>query len=191
MNIVTASEEPLTPIRSRPAPLSGLASDGVRVVKMPQRISPPAMDAVPEPEAATVPSPPAHVLDPMKTERALVAEMAKKIGQASLEVLNGARSIQQLARWLDPKSYEALTVRARLQAAADREMERHPRHGEVASNVHALHRQPMVHSVHCSPVVPGVYETSLVVADMTRVRAIAMRFEVSQGTWKVTALQIG
>ena len=188
MHIVTASEQPLTPIRSRPAPLAGFDGDAARVVRMPERGATTGPGATVATDGTALP---AHLLDPVKAERALVAEMAKKIGQAALEVINGARSIQQLARWLDPKSFEALAVRARLAAAAEREAERRLRRTDLDRNVHTLHHQPMVHSVHCSPVVPGVYETSLVVADMTRVRAIAMRFEESQGTWKVTALQIG
>ncbi|MCU6480055.1 Rv3235 family protein [Arthrobacter sp. A2-55] len=157
-------------------------------------------------QAVTDPRADATVLDPMKSERALVAEMTRKIALATLEVLSGARSVQQLARWLDTRCFSALTTRARLHASACAAQDRRLSHDGApgatagaasggacgtADNVRTLHRQPIVHSIHCSPVCPGVYETSVVIADSTRFRAIAMRFEESRGAWKVTALQIG
>lgn len=127
--------------------------------------------------------------EPEATERAVVCAMSCKVAQAALEVLSGVRSVQQLSRWLSIKCLSALTTRARLQAEAARAELR--RHSHDEENVHPLHHQPLVHSVHCSAVAPGIYETSVVVADKTRFRAIAMRLEHSRGLWKVTALQIG
>lgn len=128
-------------------------------------------------------------LNPQAAERTVVCAMSCKVAQASLEVLSGVRSVQQLSRWLSGPSMDALTVRARLHAEAAR-MELRRRSGGP-QNVQLLYHQPLVHSVHCSAVAPGIYETSVVVADKTRFRAIAMRMERSHGLWKVTALQIG
>lgn len=133
----------------------------------------------------------ATALDPSAPEEALVAEMSRRIAQAALEVLSGVRSVQQLARWLDTRCLSALTTRARLHASACQAESRHRAQPGAAGNVHLLHHQPIVHSTHCSAVSPGIYETSVVVADKSRFRAIAMRFEETRGTWKVTALQIG
>ncbi|MGO4384560.1 Rv3235 family protein [Specibacter sp. RAF43] len=189
---VAVEATPATPLVRRPAP--GFRPEpaleaGGTVVKMPQR------RGVPEtaPAAARpTPGPAAlHELDPRKGERALVMEMSRRIALAALEVLSGARSVQQLARWLDERCFSALTTRARLHAEACNRAERRLSHADAAGNVHTLHRQPVVHSIHGSAVAPGVYETSLVVADSARFRAIAMRLEETHGTWKVTALQIG
>nr|WP_282099517.1 Rv3235 family protein [Arthrobacter sp. E3] len=130
-------------------------------------------------------------LDPEAAERAVVEAMSRKVAQAAVEVLSGVRSVQQLARWLDARCLSALTTRARLHAEAYRAQSRRQSQAPGSANVHTLRHQPIVHSVHCSAVAPGIFETSVVVADKTRFRAIAMRFELNQGLWKVTALQIG
>ena len=117
-----------------------------------------------------------------REEAILVRNMAAKIGQASVEVLAGTRPIQQLARWLDPRSFDALLVRAALTRTV-KEAGR--------NNVRQLHRNPTVRSVHCSAVAPGIYESCLVVSEQVRQRALAMRLEQNHGVWKVTALEIG
>ncbi|ALE07910.1 hypothetical protein AL755_16405 [Arthrobacter sp. ERGS1:01] len=127
----------------------------------------------------------------MASERALLTEMTRTIALAALEVLSGVRSVQQLSRWLDIRCFNALTTRARLYAQACQVQSRHQSHADSDGNVRTLHHQPVVHSIHASAVAPGIYETNVVIADKTRFRAIAMRFEESHGTWKVTALQIG
>ncbi|MBG0739440.1 hypothetical protein IV500_08570 [Paeniglutamicibacter antarcticus] len=120
-------------------------------------------------------------------EAALVRSMTAKIGQAAVEVLAGSRPAHQLARWLDARSYEALQIRAELTRSVQRNLE----HSGVHSNVHELHRNPSVRSLHCCAVRPGVYESSLVIAESQRIRALAMRLEERNGVWKVTALEIG
>ncbi|MCY0903554.1 Rv3235 family protein [Arthrobacter sp. H14-L1] len=120
-------------------------------------------------------------------EAALVRSMTAKIGQAAVEVLAGSRPVQQLARWLDARSFEALQVRAELTRSVQRTLDR----SSVHSNVHELHRNPSVRSLHCCAVRPGVYESSLVIAERRRIRALAMRMEERNGVWKVTALEIG
>ncbi|MCZ2402782.1 hypothetical protein IV498_06170 [Paenarthrobacter sp. Z7-10] len=100
-----------------------------------------------------------------------------------MEVLAGIRPVQQLARWLDPRSFDALQVRAALTRAAQA--------ATSQGNVRQLHRNPLVRSVHCCPVAPGVYESSLVVSEHSRARAVAMRLEKAGGVWKVTVLVIG
>lgn len=130
-------------------------------------------------------------LNPEAADREVVAVMSSKIAQAVLEVLSGVRSVQQLSRWLDTMCLSALTTRARLHAEACRAQLRRQSHDPSYGNVATLHHQPIVHSVHCSPVAPGIFESSVVISDANRFRAVAMRFERSKGLWKVTALQIG
>ncbi|PYI69265.1 hypothetical protein CVV68_02330 [Arthrobacter livingstonensis] len=186
----------ITRLVARPAPTgpSSAGDDGPdgAVVKMTRR---PGYAPAPGREAALHAGNPVlggpTVLDPSAPERALVAEMSRKIAQAALEVLSGARSVQQLSRWLDTRCFSALTTRARLHATACQAERRHLSQTGGGANVVLLRHQPIVHSTHCSAVRPGIYETSVVIADKSRFRAIAMRFEETRGTWKVTALQIG
>ncbi|WP_125609636.1 Rv3235 family protein [Specibacter cremeus] len=181
-----ATEAPLTPITSRPAPLPATDGPPAPVLKMPVRHRSGARSdgAATQPLAAPTP------LEAVRGEHELVAEMARRLGLAALEVLNGSRSVQQLARWLDPHSFEALAVRAQLTAAAYHAAER-KLSCAGRDGVRQLRQQPTVHSVHASHVAPGIYETSLVVADTLRVRAMALRLEQANGRWRVTALQIG
>lgn len=216
MNASTAPTAALTPIRCRPAPIPFDDGDGLApVIQLPSRVRPASADPAGQragerhPDAAAEASgllayrgsadagpaaDPGHeavaavLLEPARAEVALVREMAKKICQASVEVLAGTRGIQQLSRWLDARSFDALLVRATLvraaQQAADQQAAQH-------GNVSVLHHNPMVRSVHCHPVGPGVYECALVVAEHRRARAVAIRMEQSKGIWKATALQIG
>ncbi|MBP2413714.1 hypothetical protein JOF48_002513 [Arthrobacter stackebrandtii] len=128
-------------------------------------------------------------LDPSSADREVVEMMASKVAQAVLEALSGARSVQQLARWLDGRCIAALTTRARLYAEACKAELRH-RSSETGTVV-TLHHQPRVHSIHCCAVAPGIYEASVVMADANRFRALAMRLELHTGLWKVTALNVG
>lgn len=171
----------------RPVPQPGTdGNDAGNVIKMPRRLEP-SQQPVPQRPAGT-----ASIgnLKPEAAERAIVGSMSCKIAPAVLEVLSGVRSVQQLSRWLDTMCMSALTTRARLHAEACKAAGRRRSH-DVGGNVQPLYHQPLVHSVHCSPVSPGIFETSVVIADKTRFRAMAMRFELQQGLWKVTALKIG
>ncbi|MFQ4147177.1 Rv3235 family protein [Arthrobacter sp. LAPM80] len=190
MSTVATSEETrpaLLVARPVPQPATHPDGGGGIVVKMPRREEPPDPG---KDRRAPIPAP-VGSLDPEGAERAVVGAMSAKIAQAALEVLSGVRSVQQLGRWLDTRCLSALTTRARLHAQAYRAQVRRHSDEAVGGNVQTLHHQPIVHSVHCSPVSPGVFETSVVIADKTRFRAIAMRFELHGGLWKVTALQIG
>ncbi len=178
--LVVTHIRPVNPINSAPG--------GGTVLPLPsqrERMNPPHQRAI-APGVNSV-----EPLDPEAAERAVVVAMSRKVAQAAVEVLSGVRSVQQLARWLDARCLNALTTRARLHAEAYRAQSRRQSQAPGSANVHTLRHQPIVHSVHCSAVAPGIFETSVVVADKTRFRAIAMRFELNQGLWKVTALEIG
>ncbi|MHA7269933.1 Rv3235 family protein [Arthrobacter sp. HLT1-20] len=178
-----------TPLVVRPAPLlEPPGGQGGTVVKMPSRIR--AGAALPS-TVGTRPASKVHALAPEAAERATVAAMSGRIAQSAVEVLNGVRSVHQLSRWLDARCMSSLTTRARLHAEACKAVARRGSHEAQDNNVHLLHPQPVVHSVHCSAISPGIFETAVVIADRTRFRAMAMRFEFSRGLWKVTALRIG
>ena len=179
-----ASRPALVVVRPVPAPDGG--QSGANVVKLPNGGDRLKKAATGSPATA---GGAVQVLDPVAAERTVVCAMSCKVAQAALEVISGVRSVQQLSRWLSTLCLDSLTTRARLHAEATRLQIR--RHSNDDGNVHTLYHQPLVHSVHCSAVAPGIYETSVVVADASRFRAIAMRFEQMHGLWKVTALQIG
>lgn len=111
-----------------------------------------------------------------------IRALARSIAQAAVEVLAGTRPAQQLSRTLDPGCFSALQHRAALTRA----------HAANAPGGQSrLHRSPMVRSVRVCAVNDGVYEASLVVSEELRSRAVAMRLEGINGTWRVTALEIG
>lgn len=107
--------------------------------------------------------------------------VARSIAQAAVEVLAGTRSILQLSRSLDPQCFLALQHRA----ALTRE------HAARTRGSLQVHRSPMVRSVRACPISDSIYEVSIVVSEELRSRAIAMRLERCEGTWQVTALEIG
>ncbi|GAA5229710.1 Rv3235 family protein [Arthrobacter cryoconiti] len=205
MTIMAVPETTSPPARlvRRPAPepsATGTTNFEGTVVRMPTRPVAQLAQAAQE-AAASIPHGSSAVsagngsspvsLDTTTTERALVIEMTRKISLAVLEVLNGARSVAQLSRWLNPLCLSALATRARLHAQACQHRARHMSQAEAAGAITTLHPHPVVHSIHSFPVSPGIYETSVVVAERTRFRAMALRLEESHGVWKVTALRIG
>lgn len=137
--------------------------------------------------------PPAHRTEPPLPSTSQleltrrISGIARSVAQGSLEVLNGSRPLQQLARWLDPESYERLHLRANLVRCITTAPSLQ-RGGEVAS---AHRRQVIIRSARVCEVSTTVYEASVVAFDQKRVRAVALRIEQRRGAWRVTALEIG
>ncbi|MFJ7750564.1 Rv3235 family protein [Arthrobacter sp. NPDC097144] len=125
--------------------------------------------------------------DPADDSR--VDAIARSVTQAALEVLGGTRPLQQMARWLDPDSYERLQLRANL--VRSRNAAPAGRTGGQLPAPVRLHRQVVIRCCRICPVSEGVYEASVVAAEQNRVRAAALRIELRRGLWKITALEIG
>lgn len=89
---------------------------------------------------------------------------------AAVEALRSARPLAQLARWVSPEVYEALSRAARPAEPAGR---------------------ATVRGLRVCRISPTVAEGTAVVHDGARVRAAAVRFEVHRGSWRATVLQIG
>ncbi len=119
---------------------------------------------------------------PIVDEKRLSA-IAASVGQAAVEVLSGSRPLKQMSQWLDPKSFERLQIRTSL-------VQNFRRRSTGKTDVR-LHRGISVRSTRLCQVRDGAYEASLVIAEQTRVRAVALRLELRRGNWKVTALEIG
>lgn len=130
---------------------------------------------------------------PMPTPEPVIPEeleaVARKVARGALEVLGGTRPLQQMARLLDPRSYERLQLRSNLV----RSIEQAPGSdsgGGAAVNTR-LHRNVLIRTVRICPITPSIFEASVVAAEQKRARAIALRIERWRGQWRVTELQIG
>lgn len=134
--------------------------------------------AIPAPAAVRAPAPTAAPGDEVRE----ICAITKATVQAAIEVLAGTRPIHQLARRLDQRCLTVLQHRA---ALTRRQAARAPR------KLGLLHRNASVRSVQACRVTPDIYETSAVVVDELRVRAVAVRLERSKNIWRVTALEIG
>ncbi len=88
-----------------------------------------------------------------------------------LEVLAGRRPARQLNRWVS----NAVAARIRQQAGA--------RRGPTTR------RPPRLGSVFCQQPIDGIVESSLVVWEEDRCRAIAIRLEGLDGRWQCTAFE--
>lgn len=121
---------------------------------------------IPSPALQVIPNAEASLPDPK--------HVAERIALAAVEVLSGHRSVRQLQRWLAPHIYVELARSAGLQ-----------------SRMKKLTRLPgrVMNSRVCVPK-QGVCEASVVIWDMTRPRACAVRLELHRGRWRANALDV-
>jgi len=97
--------------------------------------------------------------------------------RAAVEVLRGERPVAQLQRWLAPDVFDAIGRRAQLaQDAPDR---------VAASRPVAIRRARLLR------LGDAAAEATIVLEDMERVRAAAVRLEARRGVWRVVVLEIG
>ncbi|GAA4833923.1 hypothetical protein GCM10023221_08050 [Luteimicrobium xylanilyticum] len=97
--------------------------------------------------------------------------------RGAVEVARGDRPVAQLARWVSPTVLDALGTRAALVRGL-------PRPTRVP-------RPALVRRARVVRLGPTVAEASVVVEDVDRVRAAALRVEAHRGQWRVVALEIG
>jgi hypothetical protein len=100
------------------------------------------------------------------------------VARGAVEAIRGDRPLAQLARAVTPEILEALTTRARLVRALPRPS------GTVP-------RPVMVRRARVVRLGPHVAEATVIVDDVDRVRAAAIRVEVHRGRWRAVALEIG
>jgi hypothetical protein len=103
---------------------------------------------------------------------------AAQFVQAAVEVAGGVRSPSQLVRWTTLDVHATLARRNTLAA-------------RMARGVTTVSRRAVVRSIRVSRPREGVCEACAVVGDHGRVRAVALRMEITEGRWRVTALEIG
>lgn len=170
------------PHSGRPAPVLPFPSrrDLRTRVRSDPRAEPAPPPVVSAPAAGTV------SLEEART-REHIGTIARMVAQGSLEVLAGTRAAQQMARWLDPQSYDKLQLRAGLVRRLGQESADPSR----LPGTLRLHRSVTVRSARICRLSPAVFECSVVVAEQQRVRAVALRIQHRRGAWRVTALEIG
>ncbi|MGO1317328.1 MAG: Rv3235 family protein [Cellulomonadaceae bacterium] len=102
--------------------------------------------------------------------------MCCSVVQAVAESLRGIRPLAQVSRWLAPEIYEVL---ARRRAVT------------LAASTPPTTRPARIRRARVLRLAPDVAEASIVIDDVTRVRAAAVRLEHRRGAWRVVALELG
>ena len=115
------------------------------------------------------------LLGPAETVAAIVHAAAPAV----LEVLAGARPARQLLRALSPECMLKLDHHMRLC-----EVQR-------PDPATCCYSNPRVLRMRVTQILPLVFEAAVILRDMQKVRATALRIERCHGRWQVTALEIG
>jgi hypothetical protein len=101
------------------------------------------------------------------------------VARGAVEAIRGDRPVAQLARAVTPEILEALTTRARLVRGLPR-----PGGGTVPRPVRVRRARVELVGSHTA-------EATVIVDDVDRVRAAAIRAEAHRGRWRIVALEIG
>jgi hypothetical protein len=117
------------------------------------------------------PTPSAALPDP----RPLIENLTRCV----IEILAGARELDQIARWLSDDVYRHLLKRVVLSSRA-----------RQAKGAAALRPSFAVGSVIVCEPRDGVVEASVVVRGRARVRAVAIRLEGLDRRWRATAIHV-
>lgn|SRR5690625_2329692 len=95
------------------------------------------------------------------------------VARAAQEVINGARPLTQLVRWLTSDTYEAIRKRMSVQARSAR----------------PARRTVTITSCHVCRVNHDTVEGTVILSDGGRVRAAVVRLEAFRGRWRASYLQ--
>ena len=117
------------------------------------------------------PTPSASLPDP----RPLIENLTRCV----IEILAGARELDQIARWLNDDVYRHLLKRVVLSSRA-----------RQAKGAAALRPSFAIGSVIVCEPRDGVVEASVVVRGRARVRAVALRLEGLDRRWRATAIHV-
>jgi len=107
------------------------------------------------------------------------APLVENLTRCVIEVLAGARELEQLSRWLSDEVYATLLKRVVLSARARQARGERP-------------ARPVVTIGSCRITEPrdGVIEAVAVVHGRTRARAVAIRLEGLDRRWRATAISV-
>lgn len=113
------------------------------------------------------------------TELPRASEWAARMARAIYEVSTGERPAAQLSQWVERLALERINLRGSAMA-------RHP-----AMRMHqGVSRLRKVRSVRVCTVAAGIVEASAVIVGMERSHAVALRMEITDGRWLVTAIEM-
>ena len=105
--------------------------------------------------------------------------LVENLTRCVIEILAGARELDQIARWLSDDVYRHLLKRVVLSSRA-----------RQAKGAQALRPSFSIGSVMICEPRDGVVEASVVVRGRARVRAVAIRLEGLDRRWRATALHV-
>lgn len=119
---------------------------------------------------------------PQKTSAADLPDprpLAENLARSVMEILAGARELEQISRWVTDDVYRHLIMRVQVSARA-RALKKIP----VARPVFSLGS-----TLVCQPA-DGVCEAVVIVHGRARTRSIAIRLEGLDGRWRAAAIHV-
>lgn len=105
--------------------------------------------------------------------------LLENLTRCVIEIIAGARDLEQIARWLDDSVYKTLLKRVVLSAQARQATGRKPSRPVFS-----------IGSVTVCEPRDGVVEAVVVVLGRARARAVAIRLEGLDRRWRATALHV-
>ena len=132
-------------------------------------------DDDPVPSPRTEAAPPGAAAAPLPDARTAAEGLARCV----LEILAGARDLEQVSRWVNGEVYAGLQARVRIAVRA-----------REASGTRPQRPVFRVGRVHVSVPASGVAETVVVVHGRARTRSVAIRLEATGRRWRATALHV-
>jgi hypothetical protein len=154
----------MTVSQASPAAFDGTAFDGTAARQWAPRFAPDDFfDHQPTPSAA-LPDP-----------RPLLENLTRCV----IEILAGARDLDQIGRWLTDDVYRHLLKRVVLSSRA-----------RQAKGAQALRPTFAIGSVLVCEPRDGIVEATVVVRGRARVRAVALRLEGLDHRWRATAIHV-
>ena len=157
-------------------PLTFLLPSGLAAVPAPPRLR--LVDTVRSSSGG--PGEPDEVFDPQPTPRADLPDprlWGGRLVQAMLEVDAGVRPVAQLRRWTSDPVYSRLRRRS------------HRSHFLQSRSPQTQPGRVWVRSLRVCEPADGVAEVSAVVQKGSRIRAVAVRLEGTDGRWRCTAVE--
>lgn len=114
-----------------------------------------------------------------RTDLADPEPLLRNLTHRVIEVLAGARDLEQLARWVDDEVYRNLSKRVILAARARRAKGQSPQRPAFS-----------VGRVHLCEPADGVVEAVVMVHQRVRTRAVAIRLEGFDQRWRASAIGV-
>ena len=105
--------------------------------------------------------------------------LIENLAGSVIEVLAGARDLEQIARWMSEPVYKHL-LRRTIIAARGRDVRKQPAGRPVFSIAASRLTEP----------ADGVVEATVIVLGRARTRAVAIRLEGIDSRWRATALHV-